>query len=306
MINEFNNTSTENNNNLFGFDYQRQQLFNRDSNETESRFSVVYGQDGKIIHTKKDSYTTIETQDVSALGKVFIEKGYNVKTYIHRAGEVIGLNIEIPGVKPSVIGDKSYSLIVNVNNSGGGIGTASVYENRLICTNGMMRKNIAGTIAIPHLSNYTMYLDQAQKLGDLLPSYIEMIEKEDAKLDSEKLTEDQYQKLLNTWFFMAEFPESQKSKDNWTLDSFRRSLALDPESVPCIKRYNQLMSSKQDELFYNKELGLDLSRYTLFATITNYLSNRLRASNSKAPDEIKFMRDVQKVNVLDTKVFQTV
>jgi hypothetical protein len=288
--------TTQNTSNIFGFDYQIEKLFNRDDENSPSRFAIVYGQNGKIIHSKKDSYTIVPTSDVSRLADAFNEKGYPSKPFIHRNGEIIGLNVQLLENKKTTIGDKSYSLFINIANNGNGVGEAKLFEERLICTNGAVRKNVAARITIPHLSTYSFYLNQVQKMVDIFPSLVEAIENEDQEKNDFTLSKDEFMKVLNHWFFLVEFPVSQKLNDNWTLDKFRKSLALNPDSIPCIDRYNELIKSRDEEFGFNVELNLNLSLYTAYAVVTNYLSKRLKKSQSSAPAEVKQQRDAEKLS----------
>lgn len=59
--------------NIFNFEYELVNILNKD--KTNSRFNVVYGENGNVIHTKKNSYEIIETKNVSLLADVFTNKG---------------------------------------------------------------------------------------------------------------------------------------------------------------------------------------------------------------------------------------
>ena len=87
--------------NIFGFDYQIDNLKNKDN--TPSRFNVVYGSSGNIVHTKKEGYNLIKTEDLSKLAETFMSKGYNVNPFSHRNGEIIGLNIAYKAKKLTVV-----------------------------------------------------------------------------------------------------------------------------------------------------------------------------------------------------------
>jgi hypothetical protein len=50
------------------------------------------------------------------------------------------------------------------------------------------------------------------------------------------------------------------------------------------------------EIGFNKQLNLKLSKYTIFATITNYLSRRAEKSGSVAPIEIFMQRQETKID----------
>ena len=50
------------------------------------------------------------------------------------------------------------------------------------------------------------------------------------------------------------------------------------------------------ELGFNEKLNLKLSKYTIFATITNYLSRRAEKSGSKAPTEVLIQRQEAKID----------
>ena len=192
-------------NNLFNFEYQTQQINNL--NDTPSRFSVVYGQEGFVIHTKKDAYSLISTEAISNLGNAFIEKGYGVSSFTHRSGEVIGLNINL-GQQMSQVGDKTFRAYITIPNNGGGSGHLSIKEVRLVCTNGMVRtiSNNKGSIKIPHNLNYKTALDLMHESLEKFVIIQEMIMQKDLQMDSIKQNSTDVMKLLNEWFFEHEMP----------------------------------------------------------------------------------------------------
>lgn len=274
-------------NNLFTFDYITENLKNQDS--TPSNFHVVYGDEGKVMHCKKDNYKLVSTIDLSAIGHTFLNQGLDVKSWTHRNGEVIGLNIDL-GKKPTKVGDKQYNAIITVPNNGGGKGYFTIQEERLICTNGMTQKltNSKGSIKVPHKADYNTYLKLMGKAIQHFTEIIEFIELRDANLDDKVVTIIEAKKHLNEWFYKYEMPTSHKS--DMTLDEFRKALYMDTESIKSYHRYQALMSAFNLELGYNDALDLKLSMYTVFATITNYLSRRIEASNSTAATETQFAR----------------
>jgi hypothetical protein len=89
------------------------------------------------IACPKESYHIVKTSDVSNLGNAFINKGYDVSTFIHRNGEIIGLNINF-GNKPAKVGESQYNLIIKIPNNGSGKGYLAIKQVRLICSNGMV------------------------------------------------------------------------------------------------------------------------------------------------------------------------
>lgn len=286
-----------NNKNLFSFDYEIIQLANNDEQKTPSRFSVVYGEGGRIVHTKKDSYQIVGTKDFSLIGTSFQENGYNVKPFVHKSGEIIGLNIEIKKNALTAVGDKNYNAIITLPNNGGGTGYLSIHEVRLICTNGMTRSKSLGnqySIRIPHNMNYHTSILLMRESLEAFVNLINRIEIFDNKLDSQKLSDtNDAKRLLNEWFWENEFPASQKG--DWTVDDFRKALVVSPNEIKCIDRYNQLIDAFNNELTYNKQLGLTLSVYTVYATVANYLSRRIEKSQSIAQEEIQFQRVENKV-----------
>jgi hypothetical protein len=280
--------------NLFDFDYENVTIKNKDN--TDSRFGYVYGQNGMVMHTKKDSYTIVDTIDLSMLGQAFIDKGYKVTSFTHKNGEVIGLNISLTKNKMTKVGDKSYNAIITVPNNGNGMGHLIIFENRLICENGATKKNKLGafdSLKIPHKITYKLSLELMEKALVQFESIIELIEKQDEILNDQQIDEIQAIKLLNVWFFDNEFPTSQKN--GLTLDEFRKALAVNPNEIKCIDRYNELKSAFNRELGFNEKLNLKLSKYMIFATITNYLSRRAEKSNSKAPTEVLMQRQESKI-----------
>jgi hypothetical protein len=280
--------------NLFNFDYENVTIKNKDN--TDSRFGYVYGQKGMVMHTKKDSYTIVDTIDLSRLAQAFIDKGYTVTPFTHKFGEVIGLNICLSKNKMTKVGDKTYNAIITVPNNGIGMGYLLIFENRLICENGATKKNKLGafdSLKIPHNITYKLSLELMEKALVQFESIIELIEQQDEILNAQEIDENEAMKLLNVWFFENEFPTSQKN--GLTLDEFRKALAVNPEEIKCIDRYNELKMAFKRELGYNERLNLKLSKYTIFATITNYLSRRAEKSNSKAPAEIVMQRQEAKI-----------
>jgi hypothetical protein len=280
--------------NLFNFDYVTETIKNKDN--SDSRFGVVYGQKGMVMHTKKDSYTIVDTIDLSILAQAFIDKGLSVSTFTHKFGEVIGLNMSLSKNKMTKVGEKTYNAIITVPNNGGGRGYLSIIELRLICENGATKKNKLGafdSLKIPHNITYKLSLDLMEKALTQFETIIELIEQQDEILNDQQIDEIQAIKLLNVWFFDNEFPTSQKN--GLTLDEFRKALAVNPNEIKCIDRYNELKSAFNRELGFNEKLNLKLSKYTIFATITNYLSRRADKSGSVAPAEIFMQRQEAKI-----------
>lgn len=283
------------NTNLFNFDYVTETIKNKDN--SDSRFGVVYGQKGMVMHTKKDSYTIVDTIDLSRLAQAFIDKGYTVTPFTHKFGEVIGLNIALSKSKMTKVGEKSYNAIITVPNNGNGMGHLLIFESRLICTNGATKKNKLGafdSLKIPHNITYKVSLELMEKALIQFESIIGLIEKQDEILNDQQIDEIQAIKLLNVWFFENEFPTSQKN--GLTLDEFRKALAVNPNEIKCIDRYNELKMAFKRELGFNEKLNLKLSKYTIFATITNYLSRRGEKSNTVAPAEIFMQRQETKID----------
>jgi len=288
------------NDNLFPFEYSETQLFNKDG--SKSNFRQVFGLDGQTITCPKSSYHMVKTADLSNLGSTFIEKGHEVTTFNHRNGEVIGLNVEF-GTKPSKVGDSSYRLFITVPNNGTGKGFLSIKQVRLVCDNGMVSSKTVhknNQIKIPHTINYKESLVLMEQSIDGFMSLLEQVQERDEALDGLKLNATEVQFHLNKWFFEHELPKSQIGE--LTLDTFREALALAPETLPSMARYDELKDALNKELGYNKELGLETSMYTAYAAITNYLSRRVEASGSKASDEVKFTRSSQKLTYFDELV----
>lgn len=285
-------------NNLFNFEYKELALTNMDG--TPSNFRQVFGNNGVNMACPKGTYHIIKTGDVSQLGQAFIEKGYNVTTFEHRNGEVIGLKISF-GSKPSKVGESKYDLIITIPNNGGGRGYLSIKQLRLICSNGMVSNKTVhknNYIKIPHTINYKESLKMMESSIDGFLSLLEQVQSNDLMLDGVELTHNEAMFNLNKWFFEQEFPKSQIG--DLTLDGFREALALDPSSIKCIKRYEELKEAFNLELGYNKELGLKTSMYTVYASVTNYLSRRIENSGSKADPTVQFERSSKKLGFFDT------
>jgi hypothetical protein len=278
--------------NLFNFDYEQENISNKDG--SASRFGVVYGANQKVIHVKKDSYSIIPTADLSTIGNAFVEKGYGVSTFSHRDGEVIGLNINL-GERPSAVGDKLYQALITVPNNGVGKGFLSIKEVRLVCTNGMVRSlsSDKSQIKIPHSVDYPYAIKLMQDSLEQFELIISSISAREEELDSQAIDKDTAMYELNKWFFNHEMPDNHK--EGLTLNTFRELVATNPDSIKCIERHNELRAAFNKELGFNEELGLKLSMYTVFATVTNYLSRRIEKSASAAPVEIQYQRQAEKL-----------
>lgn len=284
-------------NNLFDFEYTERMLNNVDG--TPSNFRQVFGNNGVNMACPKGTYHIVKTGDVSTLGQAFIDKGYEVSTFEHRNGEVIGLKIAF-GSKPSKVGESKYDLIITVPNNGGGKGYLSIKQLRLICSNGMMSNKTVhkdNYIKIPHTINYKESLKMMESSIGGFMSLLEQVQSTDLMLDGVELTHSEAMFNLNKWFFEQEFPKSQIG--DLTLDSFREALAIDPSSIKCIKRYEELKEAFNKELEYNKELGLKLSMYTVYASVTNYLSRRIENSGSTASPTVQFERSSKKLEFFE-------
>ena len=296
---------TDSNQNLFSFDYSTRKLKNRDEGKTKSRYSVVYGDGGNIMHCKKDSYHIIPTASVSKLGQTFVDKGDTVTPFSHRHGEVIGLNIEIMKNRKTKVGDKSYNAIITIPNNGGGRGYLSIKENRLICLNGWTRSktiHAEKSIKIPHTFDYDEALELMEQAIVEFIELIEFMEAKDGKLNDIVLEKSDATRKLNEWFFVNEMPASHKKDEKgreMDLDTFRKIISTEPESIKSYSRYQELKEAFDRELENNKTLNLDLSMYTVFATVTNYLSRRLEKSNSSAPEEVQSKRQSTKLEYFD-------
>lgn len=294
-------------NNLFSFEYETRTLTNKDN--TASRFSVVYGEGGNVMHTKKDTYHVVGTGEVSQIGQAFIDSGLTVNSFTHKNGEVIGLNIKLIKDRLTVVGDKNYNAIITIPNNGGGKGYLSINELRLVCTNGMTRNKVIHeerSIKIPHTINYDQSLKLMQEAIISFKDMIEYMEQFDISLNDSKIGhKHEAMRHLNYWFYHFEMPINHKKTetgDNMDFDKFRELLAVNPESIKSIERYNELKDAFNKELEYNDVLGLDLSLYTVYASVTNYLSRRKENSNSTAPSEIQGLRQAKKMTYFDTLV----
>lgn len=287
-------------NNLFNFEYTETPLFNADG--SKSNFRQVFGNNGVNMACPKGTYHIVKTGDVSQLGQAFINKGHNVETFEHRNGEVIGLKIAF-GTKPSKVGESMYNLIITVPNNGGGKGYLSIKQLRLVCSNGMMSNKTMhkdNYIKIPHTINYKESLKMMEQSIDGFLSLLESVQSHDLMMDSMELNHSDAMYQLNKWFFEEEFPKSQIG--DLTLDGFREALALDPNSIKCIARYEELKEAFNKELGYNKQLGLNLSMYTVYASVTNYLSRRIEKSGSKADETTQFERSSKKLKFFESVV----
>lgn len=284
--------------NLFTFDYIEKPLANQDG--TKSNFRQVFGLNGKNVVCPKGTYHIVKTSDVSSLGNAFIEQGYKVSTFNHRNGETIGLNVSF-GNKPSKVGDSMYNLIITIPNNGGGKGYLAIKQVRLICTNGMMSNKTLhkdNYIKIPHTVNYKDSLDLMKLSIQGFISLLEQVEERDIFLNGQSLTDMEVLFNLNKWFYEQDMPPAHKK--DMTFNQFRELLAIDPNQIKSIARYNELKLAYAKEIEHNKELGLDLSMYTVYASVTNYLSRRVEKSLSKASNEVMTERSSKKLVYFDS------
>lgn len=275
-------------NNLFNFSYKSTQLFNNDG--TASNFRQVFGENGITIGCPKSSYHIVETEDVSTLGQTFIDKGYDVSTFVHRNGEKIGLNVDF-GQKLSKVGDVKNNLLITIPNNNSGKGFLSIKQTRLICTNGMVSTGLLfkdQSIKIPHTFDYKINLKLMAESINAFDSIIGQLSDIDNALNGKKIDINTARFELNKWFYFNELPTSQRTM---SFNEFRKMLAFDErEELKSINRYDELMLAFNRELDHNSELKLDLTYYTVYATVTNYLSRRIESSNSTASNEIQFSR----------------
>lgn len=286
--------------NLFNFNYEDKTILNKDG--SKSNFRQVFGQNGTVIVCPKSSYHLVKTEDLSNLGNAFIDKGHKVSTFTHREGELIGLNVEF-GTKPSKVGDSAYNLFISVPNNGAGRGFLSIKQVRLICMNGAVSsKTVAKNnyIKIPHSINYLSSLKLMEESIDGFMSLFTQVQQTDEAMSEQELSLTDIKFHLNKWFFEQELPKSQIG--DLTLESFRKALAVDPESVPSIARYNELKDAFSNELVHSETLGLKPSLFTAYAAITNYLSRRVEKSQSTASEEIMFARSSEKLRYFDNLV----
>lgn len=286
--------------NLFPFEYVESPLFNQDG--TKSNFRQVFGLNGKNVVCPKGTYHIVKTNDISVLGHAFLDKGHEVSTFNHRDGEVIGLNISF-GEKPTKVGACQYNLMITVPNNGGGQGYLSIMQTRLICTNGMvsnktMHKN--NYIKIPHTIDYKNSIELMRQSIESFSSLMSQLETQDAFLDKTELTDSEVLFNLNKWFFEHEMPTSHKK--DLTFNDFRKLLVVNPDEIKSIERYNELKLAYSKELQYNADLGLNLSMYTVYASVTNYLSRRVEKSASKASNEVQFKRVSEKLSYFDSLI----
>lgn len=271
--------------NLFNFNYETEKLLNRDG--SESKFKGVFGDNGVLMHTIKGGrYNLIPTGDVSLVADYFLQKGVNVTPFVYNSGEVIGINVPL-GERSHVVGDRTATMRMTIRNNGTGVGYISAYINRTICTNGAVTQEFGkeNIVKIPHSKDYKVYLDLAQDSMATFQNLIESFENKELEFNSQKLNKHQVMYHLNKWFWDFEFPVSQKP-EKMGFNEFRQALAENPESIQCIERYKEMSKSLERELGYNSELNLDLSMYTVYATVLNYTSRRVEKSQSKDPVEV--------------------
>jgi len=280
--------------NLFNFEYQENRIQNLDG--TTSRFGVVYGRGGKVIHTKKDSYTLVSTQSMSNLGQTFIDKGHEVSTFVKREGEVIGLNITLSSNRKTKVGDKSYNALITVPNNGGGKGYLALKEERLICTNGWVKNNLKHkevNVKIPHTLSYQHSVDLMEQSLLSFRDLAKELEAQDAAMVKKVMSRADIMRRLNEWYFKIEMPKSHR--EGLTLDEFRKIAAMNPETLQGFHRYKALREAFELEMGYNQQLELEPSLYTVFSAITNYLSRRVEESKSSAPEEVQYSRAAKKL-----------
>lgn len=285
--------------NLFNFSYEVENLKNHDTKSTESRFSVVRGQGGMVVHTKKSAYEIISTEAVSTIGQGFIDQGRNVSTFTKKHGEVIGLTITL-GERQTAVGDVTYTASITIPNNGGGVGYLSIHQTRLICTNGAVTKlgGKKGIVKIPHNLTYEYALNMAKDSIEQFVNLAKVVESRDAEMNASELTTVEVRSLLNEWFYYNETPLPFQAATS--LNEFRRILFEDFQSLKMSvqNRYNELLKALALEMGYNTELGLKTSQYTVHAVVTNYLSRRIEKSQSVDPTEISYQKASEKIDSL--------
>lgn len=305
--------------NVFPFNYEEHVLYNKDGSaddeQTLSRYRVIFGDGGNIINCAKNSYHIVPTLAVSSLAEAFENEGLAVSPFIYNDGAKIGLSVTF-GNRPSKVGECQYTLIVTVPNDGSGMGYLSVKQLRLICSNGQTRRSTVykdNNIKIPHTFDYNDAIELMKASIQTYGRLLKELEERDISMAEAEISDTQVLYHLNKWFYQYEMPSSQKKIKNddgevvdYTLDMFRAQLVEDANGVPSATRYQELMEALERELGYNKELELGLSMYTVFATITNYLSRRQEKSGSKAPSEIKGERTSAKLRYFDDILAQLV
>ena len=285
--------------NLFNFDYEEAIIPNL--NGEPSRFRGIYGLDGNLINTAKGGkYNVVRTEDLSRVGEFFLDQGKSVIPYTHKDGEVIGLTIP-HGVKPHKVGDRMVTMVLDVLNNGYGAGKLSLMVKRLVCTNGAMKNEYSnkGIIKIPHTNNYKYYLELAQEAMVKFETMINQLDEFETNLNGQKIDLYDVKKLLNEWFYKNEIPAS--GKEDMSEQEFRMLLVDDFDSLPNATktRYKELQKSIEKELSYNKELGLEVSKYTTYAVVTNYLSRRREQSAADAPEVILMQRQQSKIEHIE-------
>lgn len=286
--------------NFFDFDYTSAQLSNKDAEGSPSKFFIHYGQGGKAVNVKTSRYHMIDTASVSRLGHAFQNAGMSVTPYVKTHGEVIGLKATY-GSRPTVVGQVNYSLILDIRNNGSGSGKLYVEEKRLVCSNGAVRTTKVGKhITIPHTFDYKRALELAEESISTLVQMIEEVGQKDQALNDITLTSDDAKYQLNHWFYHLEMPGGHRAE--MTFNQFRELLVTDPGEIKSIKRYHSLMEAYGRELGYNEKLKLPLSMYTVFASVTNYLSRRRELSRSKDPAVVQTMRSIKKTKMFDELV----
>jgi hypothetical protein len=283
--------------NLFNFNYESAPVLHL--NGDESRFVNIWGQGGKVVHTGKKGYKMISTESLSMVGDSLADRGLLVKPFIHKNGEVLGLNIKLKGSHMTAVGDKTYEALITCPNNGTGQGYLSLREVRLICTNGLVRSSVKKmAVKIPHNISYPQALQLAQNAIVEFKTLIEEMNLLDKGLNEKHLEPQDVRFHLNKWFFYNELPVDQK--EGLSFDEFRHLAALDEfhKDHKFAPRYYQLMAAYNRELTYNESLGLSLSQYTVLGAVTNYLSRRQEDSKSSAPAEIQYLRQQSKTNAI--------
>lgn len=287
--------------NLFNFDYSQEQILNKDG--SESRFKTHYGEGGNVMHTSKGGkYHLVSTEDLSRVGQYFIDKGTTVTPFSHDSGGIIGLDIPM-GRRASKVGDRIVNLRITIPQNGTGRGYVSAYIKRLICNNGASVTEFSQQkmVKIPHTSEYNYYLKLAQEAVESFETLITSFEEKEMKFDAKALSKEDVMYHLNYWFFHYEFPPSQK--EDMTFNQFREILAIgDTSEIKCYDRYQDLMKALDKEEGYNKELDLKRSLFTVYATVTNYLSRRVEKSASKAPIQIVQERASEKLSYFEKEL----
>ena len=283
--------------NLLDFNYQTQIIKNLDG--SDSQFKTIFGQDGMVTHTHKgNKFHVIDTASINSLMELFQDSKYEVDSWVQNNGSTVGFRVQI-GQQATAVGEKMFYIDIVIPQNGSGKGKVTMFEKRLICTNGMTRTDFKFSdkgLRMSHTSTYRENIEVVKNVLSYFDDMVDGIHEKDESLSKQQINTVELRRLLNVWFYNSELPISQRPD---SLELFRESVAMGTyTSEKFANRYDNLISSMNKEIEYNSQLNLNISKYTALATVTNYLSQKVRDSKSKASTIVVEQRQATKADAM--------